>query len=232
MTVPLPSSHTLFKKYKARLKKLDTTLFCDVSEEVQVLNHQIHSLVPGLKMVGIAHTVESQGDLLAMFQALQTAQADEVLVVKGDGSFIALAGELMAREAKNKKLAGIVIDGGCRDVDMLPKVKLPFYAGFVSPKAGTRTHLGRTQITLTCGGVVVHPGDIVIGDDNGVIVIAPSDLAEIVVKAEARCEKEKIVLEQMHKGVSLLDMLNLNVHLENLKEGKNSSLTFDFSRKK
>lgn len=221
------SAHAIFKKYKARLKKLDTPHFCDVSERVQVLHNQIRPLAMGLKMVGIAHTVESRGDLLAMFAALKVAGLDEVLMVSGGGPSLALAGELMATEAKRKKLAGIVIDGGCRDVDMIPKIKLPFYASFVCPQAGPRMTLGRTQVTITCGGVAVCAGDIVIGDDNGVIVIPLHELEDIVELAEARRENEKIALKKMHAGMSLLDMLNLDEHVDNIKQGKQSKLVFN-----
>lgn len=219
--------HALFKKYKARLKKLDTPHFCDVSEKVRVLHHHIRPLIPGLKMVGVAHTVASKGDLLAVFHALRTAKPDEILMIDANGATNALAGELIATEAKRRKLAGIVIDGACRDVDMISKIKLPFYAKAIYARAGARQVLGKTQVTVKFGGVIVRAGDIIVGDSDGVVVIDVHDLEEVVRLAEVRRENEKVVLRKMKQGISLLDMLNLDEHFANIRKGKKSKLVLN-----
>jgi regulator of RNase E activity RraA len=146
------------------------------------------------------------------------------LVVDGGGGTRALAGELFATEAVRRKLAGIVIDGACRDTVKVATLTLPVYARWVCPAAGTAQRLGATQGTVVCGGVAVGPGDVVIGDRDGIVVVSESELLALLPRAEEVQRTEAAVLERLERGEGLLGMLTFAEHCDALREGRPSQL--------
>jgi 4-hydroxy-4-methyl-2-oxoglutarate aldolase len=122
---------------------------------------------------GRALTVRCRDDFFGVIQAIEQAGAGEVLVVDGGGRETALAGELFARVALSRKLAGIIVDGGYRDLRFIATCQLPVYSRHVTPRAGTTTRVAALAETVSCGGVPVHPGDIVIADHDGIVVLDP-----------------------------------------------------------
>ena len=124
-------------------------------------------------------------------------------------------------------MAGIVIDGACRDTRTLQQMNdFSVYARHISPMAGTTTRVFSTGRTVACGGVEVNPGEIVFGDLDGLIVLSDSELRSLVPKAEEIQRKEEKALAMMAKGESLLNMLNFAEHYENRKAGRDSALQF------
>ena len=112
-----------FSSLKKRLASLDTACICDASKTFRVMDPGIKPLFKGIKTIGTARTIHCRGDFLSVIKALQEAQEDEVLVIDAEGDKVAFAGELFATEARRKKLAGMVIDGGCRDVKQIRKIR-------------------------------------------------------------------------------------------------------------
>lgn len=195
-----------FQKSKLRFLQLNTPHFCDGAPKlIHLLDPRIRPLLAGT-MVGIAHTIESQGNILPVLKALHEAKKGEILVISSGGSLKALAGELMTTEAKRKGLAGIVIDGACRDVDGIRMLRLPFYARSISAEAGARIAVGQTQVPIICGGVTIHPGDILFGDEDGLVAIRPSEWQEALLLAEEVRKKEETVMQRIHSGDSLMDI--------------------------
>jgi regulator of RNase E activity RraA len=215
-----------FKKLKDRLKQLDTASICDVSERIRIMDPEIRPINKGLKMVGIAHTVHVKADFLTVLKALHDAKEDEVLVIDAEGDKKALSGELFALEAQRKKLAGIVVDGGCRDVSGTREINFPLFARYITPIAGAASKIFSTQIEINCGGVSVSPGDIVYGDDDGIIVMNPEDVTEILETAENIQRIENKVLEKMEEGTSLTDLLNFHDHYAKIDRNEESKLIF------
>ncbi|MCJ7583033.1 MAG: RraA family protein, partial [Candidatus Aminicenantes bacterium] len=115
-----------FHKMKAKLQLLDTACVCDADKNLRVMDTGIRPLTPNVQMIGIASTVHCRGDFLSVIKALGEAQENEVLIIDGGGEGIALCGELFSYEAKRKGLAGIVVDGACRDSSKIRKLKFPF----------------------------------------------------------------------------------------------------------
>jgi regulator of RNase E activity RraA len=177
-------------------------------------------------MVGRAHTVHCQDDFLTVIQGLKDAQPGAVLVIGAGGGTRAVAGELFATEAARKGLAGIVIDGACRDTARLATMTLPFYARHTCPMAGTTERLFETARPIACGGVTVSPGDWLIGDRDGIVVLAEEELERLLVRAEAIQAAEAVVLQRMERGESLFDLLTFTEHLEKLRQGQPSKLGF------
>ncbi len=116
-------------------------------------------------------------------------------------------GELLCAEAERKGLAGMVIDGNCRDTRMTMTFKIPIYSRGFHPNAGNAKKLGRTATTVQMGHVEVHHGDVVLGDDDGVVVATLEELDEWLPKAEAIVATESSILAQIRdQKRSLLDL--------------------------
>ena len=157
-------------------------------------------------------------------KGLKKASAGDVLVIDSRGSRRALTGGLFPTEAQRRSLAGIVIDGFCRDTATIRKVGIPYYARGRTPFAGTTERLFPTHVEVSCGAVVVHPGDWIFGDDDGLVVANDEQFAELIPLAEQIQASEARLFDQMGKGVSLLEMLNFAEHCVRLAAGKASKL--------
>ncbi len=215
-----------FAEIKRRLSVLDTACICDANKEFRVVDPAIRPIRTGLKLVGRAHTVTCYEDFLTVIKALRDAEQDEVIVVDSQGSRRALTGELFPTESIRKRLAGIVIDGPCRDTAAIRRLNIPYYARSTYPVSGTTSKIFETQIPITCGGVTVHPGDIIFGDDDGIVVGTADELSEAIPIAEDVQKKEERLLAGMEEGVSLLDMLNFEEHCAKVRAGEESKLEF------
>ena len=210
----------------ARLAVLDTAALCDADRDIRVMAPDLRPISSFRQMVGLARTVRCRDDFLTVIQSLHDSQPGEVLVIDGSGGARALAGELFATEAARRGLAGLVIDGACRDTARLATLALPVYARWVCPAAGTALRLGGTQEEVVCGGVVVEPGDVVIGDRDGIVVVSEADLPELLPKAEEVQRTETAVMERLERGEGLLDLLNFAEHCDAVRQGQPSRLRF------
>lgn len=215
-----------FDVFRERLLRLETSCLCDVDKGLRVMDAAIRPLRLGLKLVGRAHTVVCDGDFLALIKALSDARPGEVLVVDTRGSRAAMAGELFSREALRKGLAGIVVDGAVRDTEKVRSFGIPVYSRSIIPVSGTTQKIQPTQVPVQCGGVTVSPGDIVFGDDDGLVVATEQQLAELVPLAENIQRVEEDALARMDRGESLIDMVNFREHFDALQAGRDSKLKF------
>ena len=192
-----------------RLRQLHTPAVSDAQRSLGVMRPAIHSIVPGLHLMGPAHTVKCYpGSIITVHKALLEACPGEVLVVDGEGDERgALWRELMTLQAQRNGIAGIVVDGPVRDRQGLSAAHFPTFASHVTPRVGTNRRLGETQVLISCGGIPVRPGDLILADDNGVVVI-PAERPQDVVEATEAVERKEVGLrEGIATGRQLADLL-------------------------
>lgn len=151
-------------------------------------------------LVGTAVTVKvPDGDNVFLHKALDIAQAGDVIVVDGNGcTSRSLMGEIMFTYAHNKGIAGFVLDGAIRDSDALDDMDLPVYAISVTPQGPYKNGPGEINVPISCGGQVVFPGDIIVGDADGVCVIHKEDAEEILALVKDKFDMEQKLLERYH----------------------------------
>lgn len=150
-------------------------------------------------LLGPAFTVKGRpGDNLLLHKALDLAQPGDVLVVDAQGDLTnSIMGELMVLWAKKRGLGGFVIDGSIRDVGALKNMDIPIYAAGITPAGPYKDGPGEINVPIVCGGVVVNPGDIIVGDDDGLVVIKPEDAPEILAKTIAKNQAEQKTKEEI-----------------------------------
>jgi len=153
-------------------------------------------------LLGTAFTVRARsGDNLMFHYALDAALPGDVLVIQGEGDLSqSLAGELMMSWAIQRKLAGVVVDGAMRDLEAIREMTMPVYAAGIQPKGPYKQGPGEVNVTISCGGIVVRPGDILVGDPDGVVVIRPEDAPEILKKALKKQASEEKSREAIRNG--------------------------------
>lgn len=207
-----------------RFLAVDTTAICDADRTTRVVHSAIRPRSATTRICGTAFTVRCRDDFLAVLRAVETAEPGEVIVVDGGAREIALAGEMFARGALARSLGGIIVDGGYRDMAYVASCALPVYSRFVTPLAGTAAKLGELQVPVTCGGVTVNPGDLVLADDEGLIVVDPRRADALLDAALAIKKGEHKVVELLNGGATLSDAFNLADHVGALGRGEPSTL--------
>ena len=157
-----------------------------------------------LKFVGPAYPVRTyNGDWSKPVEAIEEAEPGDVIVIDACGGEIAVWGELASWSCKTKGISGVVIDGAIRDIDDIRKLKFPAYAKYFTPTAGEPRGLGETNVSIVCAGQKVDPGDWIIGDDSGVVVVPKKKAQEMVNRAIDVLEKENRYREEIKRGSTL-----------------------------
>jgi RraA family protein len=156
------------------------------------LSGRIAPLAPSKKFAGPAITVEVRpGDNLMIRAAMAIAQPGDVLVIDGKGDLgSALMGEIMSQQCVALGIAAVVIDGAVRDSEAIRELGFPMYAAGLNPNGPTKFVPGRLNHPISVGGVTVHPGDLVVGDADGVTVIERARAAALLPLAAEKVAAE------------------------------------------
>jgi RraA family protein len=221
MNKPAPAAAVPARLLK-EIRTIRTSLLSDALGKGGAMDHDMHCYSANCRMAGPAVTVRVHtADILMVGIALSHCPKGSVLVIDGQGELnTALWGEVTTLAARLKGLQGVVIDGAIRDLYKIRHDKLPVFARGVVSNAGGVQYPGEFQVTVQCGGAIVHPGDWVVGDEDGVVVI-PQDRLEPVIDASKRLAVvEKNIEDEVAKGKDLATLLRYHELLEKkLSEG-------------
>jgi 4-hydroxy-4-methyl-2-oxoglutarate aldolase len=156
----------------------------------------------GFPLYGRAVTVLCRpADNLMVHKALQLAEPGDIVVVSTCGNTVsAVFGELMCHTAATKKLGGIVVDGAIRDVDGITRLGFPAFSRTVSPGGCDKDGPGEINVPIACGNTVVMPGDIVVGDDDGIAIVPRDHTTEVLARVEALMSRERDRIAEIKGG--------------------------------
>jgi 3-hexulose-6-phosphate synthase/6-phospho-3-hexuloisomerase len=209
-----PIVSKLFKKYdESELYKVfsmvSTPNISDAMHRLPAMSG-IRPVWHGCRMVGKAVTVRTYpGDWAKTVEAIDIAGSGDVLVIDAAGAEIAVWGELASWSCKMKEIAGVVIDGGIRDVEDIQEMQFPAFARYITSAAGEPKGFGEINVEIECGGLKVAPSDWIVGDDNGVMIIPKDKAQEMANRAMDVLERENRIREEIKRGSTLSKVLQL-----------------------
>lgn len=187
----------------ARARMFQAAILCDVAGRRGAMNSRIRPLHPRMRICGPAFTVEVRpGDNLMFHVALTVARPGDVIVVDGrNDCTCALVGDLMVTQAAAAGLEGFVVDAASRDTSSLSGGAFPVFSTGSNPCGPTKGLGGRLGIPVSVGGVSVSPGDLVVGDADGVVVIPRADLPAVLDAAGGKIAAEQQRIREIEAGI-------------------------------
>jgi len=192
-----PSQH-LINEYKTVV----TPHISDNLNRMFAMNAYLQPYHKQGKLVGPAITVRTRpGDNLMVHKAIDIAKQGDVIVVDAAGDMTnAIAGEIMLRLAKKKGLSGFVIDGSIRDVMAFREDTFPVYARGVTHRGPYKDGPGEINTPISVGGAIVHPGDLIVGDEDGVVVVPFDEIDHVLQLVKAQQMKEAEIMQAIEEG--------------------------------
>lgn len=194
-----PAENTIF----AALAEFGTPLLSDGLNKFNTMHPDIKPVDFGIRAAGPAFTVRLRpGDNLMLHKAIGLAKCGDVIVVDTCGSTTnSVIGDLMASAAFAKGIAALVIDGGIRDIAELKEKRYPVFARFITPAVGDKDGPGEINLPVCCGGVPVLPGDYIVADENGVVVIPPQMADAIIAGSKEKKAYEINRIKEIEQGI-------------------------------
>jgi 4-hydroxy-4-methyl-2-oxoglutarate aldolase len=232
---PLTMQST-YKEICERLSKITTASICNAYKEIRLMDTEIASIKKNDRCVGRAYTVNSAQDSLSTMQTLSDLQAflafldckddivPTILMIASCGATKALAGGICINAAKSGGFGGVIIDGPCRDIQEIEACELPFFAKGKCAKSGTKDKVGSIKKTINCGGVEISPGDIILADVDGIVVMNKEEAIAAIPQAEEVQQTDALFLQKIKEGVPFNKLCNIDEHVNNINEGIPSKL--------
>ena len=180
------------------------------------LPHFIKPIRPGMRICGPVVPVAARpGDNLIVHKAIYTAEAGDVLLVD-TSSFLECGfwGEVMTVAARARGITGLVTDGATRDSEQIAAMDFPVFCQALSIKGSTKTCPGRINYPILFHGVWISPGDLIVGDADGVVIVARKDVPEVLEQSRQREEKENAFLRELKNGKTTLELYGFTAALE------------------
>lgn len=173
-------------------------------------------IIPGSRVAGPARTVRcGQGDNLMVHAVIEQAQPGEILVLTmPEPAPVALIGELLATQARVRRVAGMLVDASVRDAAELQSLGLPIWARWIRVRGATKIHVGAINETVTVGGTSIAPGDFVVLDADGAVAIAAERAPAVLEAARARTRNETTLRAQLQAGALSYDLSGLRAVVE------------------
>lgn len=191
-----------------RMEEMDVATVHEAMGRKGAASHLLRPISPEMKLCGRALTVQCHaGDNLMLIKAVSMVQPGDVIVadmgpIIDNGPF----GELLGIESQVCGAKGLVLNCGVRDTQALIDMNFPVFSGGISVCGTTKAAAGTINHPIVIGGIMVNPGDIILGDREGLVVIPCEEAADALAHAEARREKENQIKKRLYAGESLFDI--------------------------
>jgi RraA family protein len=189
----------------ARAAHYPSSILADVAGRRGALSSRIAPLSPTMRLAGPALTIDVRpGDNLMIHAAMALARPGDVLVIDGKGDeSCALMGEIMVSQCMAIGIAGVVVYGAVRDTEAIRELGFPMYAVGANPNGPSKLVPGRINWPVSVGGVTVQPGDLVVADGDGVVVVEPAKVPAVLELAQKKLADETARLEGIRSGAQL-----------------------------
>ena len=203
------------------LRQLGAATIYEAQGAKGALDSGIKPIAPGMRLAGPALTVDTRpADNLMLHYAMLKAQPGDVLVVDAKGFLEAgVWGDVFTEQAQRIGLAGLVIHGAVRDAAAMTEAGFPVFSRGLSIKGTGKHQPGRLNVTITIGDVGIDPGDIIVGDQDGVVVVRRHEVDAVLLKSRQREEKEARFRQQIRDGATTVELLGLEETLRRLQLG-------------
>jgi 4-hydroxy-4-methyl-2-oxoglutarate aldolase len=195
-----------------------TCAISDCMGRFNAMTSNMRPLFEGIRFVGTAVTVKTlASDLAAAFKAIDLCHPGDVVVIDSHGSVdTAFWGENMAMSAMNRGVVGAVIDGACRDVEEIRRIRFPVICKGIVPNVASISGYGHVNVPMQCAGVPVRPGDVVVVDGNGVVVVPKEAAPDVLAKARQLLTTEHVLQEKIRAGATIGELINVDEVFENV----------------
>jgi len=193
------------------LRELGTATVFEASGREGLVDLDLHQVIPSSRAAGPARTVRcAQDDILMVHAAMDRVEPGDVLVLTmPEPRPVALLGELLATQAKGREVAAVLIDAAVRDIEELRELGLPVWARWIRVHGANRTEVGKIDVPVEVGGAAISPGDAVVLDADGAVVIAKGRLDEVTRASRDRSESESERRARFQAGELSYDMYGI-----------------------
>lgn len=200
------------------LKKLGSATIHEAQGQTGAIDSSLKPIDPTVRLCGPALTVDCRpDDNLAIHYALTKAKPGDVLVVDAKGFLEAGPwGDLLTLASQKLGIVGLVMNGAVRDADSIIEMGFPTFARGLSIKGTNKCQPGKVNVPIVIGNVQIQPGDIIVGDRDGLVVVEQYRVAEVISLSRAREDKEDGIRHGIEAGVSTVELLGLEATLEKL----------------
>jgi 4-hydroxy-4-methyl-2-oxoglutarate aldolase len=198
------------------LARLGAATVYEASGREGLIDLDLHQLIPGSRAAGPARTVRcGQGDNLMVHAVMDRAQPGDVLVLTMPAPEpVALIGELLATQARERGVAALLVDGAVRDAEELRELGLPVWARWIRVRGATKTEVGSLDEPVEVGGQQIRPGDSVVLDVDGAVVVRRERVDEVLAAARERADYERDKRAQLEAGALSYDLDDLRARVE------------------
>ncbi|WP_252312671.1 RraA family protein [Sinobaca sp. H24] len=206
------------KSWNEKYSDIPTPVIGDVMGRFNIMDERIKPIWKGDRYVGPALPIMTYpSDNFMIHLGVDLAEEGDFLIVDaGNYQNAGLWGEVLTVNAMEKKIKGIVIDGAVRDVKEIEELKFPVFASGINARGGYKSNPGTVNIPISCGGVAVSPGDLIVADENGIAVVPQNDIEIIYKKCIEKIDAETEIMDQLRHGKNTFEIMGLDNTLERL----------------